>query len=203
MNSICENYNLQNSSKVSAFIFIRKICTIGWHSNWPFSSSRDSVLHCCQLWHPPQSWEIFILPWKFGDSIIFMLKTCIPNFKSRRLIQKNLCKIYQHGIAVRKVSQLPTLTPSQELRKFFLPMKFLEQKHFYVVCMCEKFQVQKTHTKNNIPNLPTGVVVRNKEENCLTTLTASLGLSICYFNMKIFTRVINFKIFLCQKFHFK
>ena len=98
-----------------------------------------------------------------------MLKTCIPNFKSRTLIQKNLCKIYQHGIAVRKVSQLPTLTPSQELRKSFLPMKFLEQKHFYVVCMCGKFQVQKTHTKNNIPNLPTCVVLRNKGENHFTT----------------------------------
>lgn len=63
-------------------------------------------------------------------------------------------------------------------------MEILEWKHLHVDYMCEKIQVQKTHTKNDIPNLPIGVVVRNKEENCLTTLTGFLGLRICYFEMK-------------------
>ena len=73
-------------------------------------------------------------------------------------------------------------------------MESLEWKHLHVDYMCEKIQVQKTHTKNDIPNLPIGVVVRNKEENHLITLTPSLGLSICCFNMKFFTRVIKLKI---------
>ena len=161
----------KDSATTAASLCITKIshCTVGWHSNWRFGDSRDSVLHCCQLWHPPQGWKIVIFLRIFRDNIIFMVKTCVPNFKSRRFIQKKLCKIYQHGVAVRKVSQLPTLTPSQGLRKFFLPMKFLEWKHLYVVYMYGKFQVQKIHTKNNIPNLPTCVVLRNKGENHFIT----------------------------------
>lgn len=130
-----------------------------------------------------------------------MLKTCIPNFKSKRFIKKKICKIYQQGVAVRKVSQLPTLTPSQGLKKFFLPMEILKEEHLYVNYTCEKYQVQKTHTKNDIPNLPTSVVARNDEESRLKTLTASLGLRICYFNMKFSTHVINLNIILCQKYH--
>ena len=131
-----------------------------------------------------------------------MLKTCIPNFKSKRFIQKNICKIYQQGVAVRKVSQLPTLTPSQGLKKFFLPMKILEGEQLYVDYTCEKDQVQKTHTKNDIPNLPTTVVVRNDEESCLETLIASLGLRMCYFNMKFSTHVIDLKIINISRCHF-
>ena len=47
----------------------------------------------------------------------------------------------------------------------------------------KKIQVQKTYEKYDIPNLPTCVVVRNKVASQLPTLTASLELRICYFNM--------------------
>ena len=144
-------------------------CTVGGRSNWRFGDSRDSVLYCWQLWHPLERWKIVIFLRMFGNNIIIMVKTCVLNFKSRRYIQKKLCKIYQHGVAVRKVSQLPTLTSSQELRNFFFPMKILEWKHLYVVYMYGKFQVLKIHTKNNIPNLPPCVVLRNKEENHFIT----------------------------------
>ena len=144
-------------------------CTVGWHSNWRLGNSRDGVPHCCQLWRPPQGWKIVLLPWNFGNSITSMLKTCIPNFKSRGLIKQKILKINHHGVAVRKVSQPPTLTPSQGLRKFFLPMEFLEWEHLYVDYMCGNFQVQKMHKKNHIPNLPTCVIVRKKGKNHFTT----------------------------------
>jgi hypothetical protein len=55
------------------------------------------------------------------------------------------------------------------IEEIFFPMEFLEWKYIYVNYTCEKIQVQKTHQKNDIPNLPIGVVVRNKGENRFTT----------------------------------
>ena len=124
----------------------------------------------------------FIL--KFLGQHHFYVENMHTRFQFQKIYTKKLCEIYQQGVAVRKVSQLPTLTPSQELKKFFLPMEILEEEHLYVDYTWEKYQVQKTHTKNDIPNLPTVVVVKNNEENCLKTLTASLGLRNFWHNMK-------------------
>ena len=91
---------------------------------WTIGNSRNSVLHWCRLWHPHQGWKFVILPWDFGNSIISMLKTCKPNLKSRAFTLKNICKINQHEVVVRNVSQRPTLTPFQWLRNFFCPRSF-------------------------------------------------------------------------------
>ena len=48
-------------------------------------------------------------------------------------------------------------------------MEFLEWELLYVDYTCEKIQAQKIHTENGIPNLPTGVVVRNKGQTRFTT----------------------------------
>ena len=87
------------------------------------------------------------------------------------------------------------------MRKFFLPLEFLEWKQLHVDYMCGKIQVQKTHTRNDVPNLPTGEVVRNKEENCLTTSIASLGSRISYFKMKFLAQE-DFEVDnTCENFH--
>ena len=65
-------------------------------------------------------------------------------------------KVIQHlptWIPVRKISLLPTLTPSQGLKKISFLIKFFSWDHKYVDYMCEKFQVQKTHTKIGMRNV--------------------------------------------------
>lgn len=122
-------------------------CRVGWHSNWRLGNSRDGVPYCCQLWRPPQGWKIVLLPWNFGSSITSMLKTCIPNFKSRGLIKQKILKINHHGVAVRKVSQPPTLTPSQGLRKFFCPWNFWSENTFMLITCVEIFKSKKCTKK--------------------------------------------------------
>ena len=73
---------------------------------------------------------------------------------------KNSCK---KSFTVANFDTLPRIA------NFFFSMEILEWKHLCVNYTCEKFQVQKTHKKNDIPNLPIGVVVRNKGKNRFTT----------------------------------
>jgi hypothetical protein len=53
---------------------------------------------------------------------------------------------------------------------------------FFYTCE-KKFKSKRPTKKSDIPNLPTGVVVRNKGEN-RSNFDSLLGLRICYFNMK-------------------
>ena len=62
-----------------------------------------------------------------------------------------ICKIYQHGVAVRKVSQLPTLTPSQGLKKFAHEI-FWNEAISILITYAENFK-SKRSTQKNIPKI--------------------------------------------------
>ena len=97
---------------------------------------------------------------KFWGQYHLYVDNMHTKFQVRKIYKKEDMQDLSTWDSCEKVSQLPTLTPSQGLRKFFLPMELLESKHLYVDYMCENFQVQKIHKKQNIPNLQTCVVVR-------------------------------------------
>jgi len=100
-------------------------------------------------------------------------------------------------IAVRKISLLPTLTPSQRLEKKNLAMEILSWDPLYVNTMCAKFQVQKICPPKDIWNLPTCVVVRKFSLHMLVDFKY---LFLC----KSFgPYVINIEMILWKKFHGK
>jgi len=49
--------------------------------------------------------------------------------------------------AVREISVMPTLKASQELKNWYIAIKFLPQHHLYVSNTCIKFQGQKIYQK--------------------------------------------------------
>jgi hypothetical protein len=48
-------------------------------------------------------------------------------------------------IAVRKLSRLPTLKASRELKNWYFPTKFLPKHYLQVSYICAEFQDQKIH----------------------------------------------------------
>jgi len=85
-------------------------------------------------------------------------------------------------IAVRKISRLPTLKVSRELKNWYFPTKFLPKHFIYVNYRYAKFQGQKIHQQKVIQNLPTLVVVENF--SLLPTLTASQSFNYSFLAMK-------------------
>jgi len=70
-------------------------------------------------------------------------------------------------IVVKKISLLPTLTPSQGLKNWLFTTKFFSQDNLYVENMCFKFKDQKIHPKKDIQILLECVVVRKVKLSAL------------------------------------
>ena len=160
-----DGVTFHSQSNPSYNMIIPHTSTVEWHSNWHLVQfpGRNSVLLPTLI----PSWGLnCYFTMNFRHKIIVMLKTCVPKFKATRLIQK------------KDIQDLPT---RGSCKKSFTPANFgtLQRNEgmFFshgifgveTSYTCEKIQVQKIHKKNDIPNLPTGIVVRNKGENCFTT----------------------------------
>jgi len=80
---------VQNSK---AKILIQKnIFTIYQHvSFWETIVETISLL---QLWHPSKGWKISYFLWNFGQKILYMLITCVPNYSYKKRYSKsaNIC----------------------------------------------------------------------------------------------------------------
>jgi hypothetical protein len=83
---------------------------------------------------------------------------------------------------MRKISRLPTLKASQELKNWYFPTTLLPKHYLEVNYMFTKFQGQKIHQQKVIQNLPTLVDVENF--SLLPTLTASQSLNYYFFVIK-------------------
>jgi len=89
---------------------------------------------------------------------------------------------------IRKISMLPTLKASQELKNWYFTMKYFAQSNLYVNKMCTNFQGQKIYQKEDIRNLLTCVVV--KCFSLLPTLTTSQRLNSFSFAMKFLGKIL-------------
>jgi hypothetical protein len=85
-------------------------------------------------------------------------------------------------IAMRKLSRLPTLKASRELKNWYFPSKFSAKHYLLVSYMHTKFQGQMIYQKKVIQNLPTLVAV--EMFSLLPTLTTFQSLKYFSFAMK-------------------
>jgi len=68
----------------------KKILTMYQHV--PFRETIVESMSLLQLWHPLKGWKIAYLLWNFCHKIIYILITCLPNFKAKKFIKKRYSK---------------------------------------------------------------------------------------------------------------
>jgi len=113
-------------------------------------------------------------------------------FQGQNIHQKKDIQNLPTCVVVKKISLLPTLSPSQGLKFLFFAMKFLEQQVLYVNNI---FLRPKENLKKDIYNLPTCVVLR---KNCGNHFNTTNFATLPRAENFIFYYEISFKkLFLC------
>jgi len=129
---------------------------------------------------PSRGLKNYFFTMKFFSQDLLYVNNICARFQGQKIYTKKDIQNLPTCVAVRKISLLPTLTPSQRLRKNIWSMKFLSWDHLYVDNMCAKFQVQKSHPKKGIWNLSKCVVVR---KNFTTTHVGRFQISFLWVNL--------------------
>jgi len=107
-----------------------------------FLNSQWEKFQCYQLWKPPESSKIGILPWNVFHSIIFMLITRAQNFKAKTFTKKKIFKIYQHVYPWEKFLYCQLWKSSKDWN-FFLTWNFFHEIIFMLITCVPNFKAKR------------------------------------------------------------